>query len=124
MKTIKILLTVLLAVFLTAVTVSAQDDAVPVEDPFAPAGSFRAASASGASGWWLCQIWRWTSWWWYPPWPHWTPWPHGPPGPTGPPGATPWKRVPEPSTLILLGIGLAAGGAYSFFRRQKSKERE
>ena len=32
--------------------------------------------------------------------------------------------VPEPSTLILLGVGLAAGGAYSFFRRQKSKEQE
>jgi uncharacterized membrane protein AbrB (regulator of aidB expression) len=41
------------------------------------------------------------------------------PVPTVPP--TP---VPEPSTLILLGIGLAAGGAYSFFRRQKGKERE
>ena len=32
--------------------------------------------------------------------------------------------VPEPSTLILLGVGLAAGGAYSFLRRQKSKEQE
>ena len=32
--------------------------------------------------------------------------------------------VPEPSTLILLGVGLAAGGAYSFFRHQKGKERE
>ena len=32
--------------------------------------------------------------------------------------------VPEPSTLILLGVGLVAGGAYSFFRRQKSKEQE
>jgi len=31
--------------------------------------------------------------------------------------------VPEPSTLILLGVGLAAGGVYSFVRRQKSKER-
>ena len=48
----------------------------------------------------------------------------GPPGPTGPPGPPgPGKPVPEPSMLILLGIGLAAGGAYSFVRRQKNKER-
>ena len=63
--------------------------------------------------------------------------PEGPPGqPPGPPPIPPGqdkdkdkdkdktKPVPEPSTLILLGVGLAAGGAYSLFRRQKSKEQE
>ena len=50
--------------------------------------------------------------------------PPGHPGPPGPPGPPPGKGkpVPEPSMLILLGIGLAAGGAYSFIRHRKSKE--
>jgi hypothetical protein len=117
MKTFKILLMVLLAMFLTAVIVSAQDDGVPVSDPFAledpfappappapPGGGYAKSGGGNPNG--------------LPP-------GQGgvPPGHGGiPPGQQ--KRVPEPSTLILLGIGLAAGGVYSFVRRQKSKERE
>jgi len=111
MKTLKILLMVFLAVFLTAITVSAQDDVVPAsdpfafEDPFAPpapppppgGGYYKSGGVPPGQG-------------------------GVPPGQGGvPPGQ--YKRVPEPSTLILLGIGLAAGGAYSFVRRQKSRER-
>jgi hypothetical protein len=32
------------------------------------------------------------------------------------------KAVPEPSTLILLGIGLAAVGGYSAFKFRKNKD--
>ena len=116
MKVNRLLLLVLLAVFLTAVTVSAQDDAAPVEDPFglppdpfappappAPPGGGYAKSGGGNPGG-------------LPP-------GQGgvPPGHGGiPPGQ--YKRVPEPSTLILLGIGLAAGGVYSLVRRQRRRE--
>ena len=115
MKTFKILLMVFLAVFLTAVIVSAQDDGVPVADPFAledpfappappaPPGGGYAKSGGGNPGG-------------LPP-------GQGgvPPGQGGiPPGQ--YKRVPEPSTLILLGIGLAAGGVYSLVRRQRRRE--
>ena len=104
MKTLKILLMVFLAVFLTAITVSAQDDVVPASDPFAFEDPFAPPAP--------------------PPPPGGGYYKSGgvPPGQGGvPPGQ--YKRVPEPSTLILLGIGLAAGGAYSFVRRQKSRER-
>ena len=103
-KISKVLLTVLLAVFLTAITVSAQDDVVPASDPFAFEDPFAPPAP--------------------PPPPGGGYYKSGgvPPGQGGvPPGQ--YKRVPEPSTLILLGIGLAAGGAYSFVRRQKSRER-
>jgi len=135
MKTMITLLAVLLALFLTVVTASAQykNDPippadsftvdpfapVPPDDPFAPpppppgGGYYKSGGGPPGGG---------------PP-------GGGPPGGWppggGPPGGWPpggggggGHSVPEPSTLILLGIGLAAGGVYSFFRHQKSKKQE
>jgi len=104
MKTIKILLTVLLAVFLTVVTASAQFDPVPPMDPFAPPDPVAPPPPTKGGGGY------------YNP-------GGGPYSPGGDAGSGYYSPVPEPSTLILLGVGLAAGGVYSFVRRQKSRER-
>ena len=112
MKITRLLLTVLLAVFLTAVTVYAQyNDPVPPEDSFAPQDPFKPA----------------------PPDPF-TP-PPPPPGkggggsynpggggyynPGGDPGGGYYSPVPEPSTLALLGIGLAAGVGYRILKKKR-----
>ena len=133
MKISRLLLAVLFAAFLTAVTVSAQDGAAPFEDSFAPdpfapespdpfappappappgGGFYKSGGVPPGGGYYKSGG--------GPP-------GGGPPG-GGPPGGQPpggghTFPVPEPSTLILLGIGLAAGGVYSFVRRQKSRER-
>ena len=122
MKTIKILLAVFLAVFLTVVTVSAKsaDPVAPAEDGgdlgdyynpsgdyYAPSGDYYKPGGGGGPGGDY-----------YKPGGQ-----GGGYGKGGKGGGHGYGRVPEPSTLILLGIGLAAGGAYSFLRRQKGKER-
>jgi uncharacterized membrane protein len=100
MKTTQILLTFVLAVFLAAVTVSAQDVA-GVADPVTGVIS---DSGSGSNGYYK---------------------PAGdyyyPAGGYSKPGndAGGYYSVPEPSTLTLLGIGLAAGLGYRILRKKR-----
>ena len=113
MKITRLLLTVLLAVFLTAGTVYAQyNDPVPPDDPFAPPDPFTpppptkgggggSYNPGGGGGYYN---------------------PGGGGGyynPGGDAGGGDYFPVPEPSTLALLGIGVAAGVGYKILRKKR-----